>query len=258
MHFCPQSSQPQRLTHQHCPLKSKGNTHIPGKGHCDTTLHFPLLPKRALEKCLTPLLPFLSAPLSCCKEEEQESNKDLFIPKAALCTASFMPAIFPLSWHSHPMTLLQGLKLYNSQLTPLWEIFWKIFSRKKTKQKTGKSRHWCWRGKEWEKKHLHSFESAGKVMKGYNQNKKLLSVNSVHDSETQTCSSLHVWMFKETQKSSFSSSLSSCHQHEAVMTAGKAMDSLELLQCARGERRPERIQFHEYSHLEPLFYPVRN
>jgi len=99
-------------------------------------LHFPLLPKRALEKCLTPLLPFLSAPLSCCKEEEQESNKDLFIPKAALCTASFMPAIFPLSWHSHPMTLLQGLKLYSSQLTPLWGIFWKIFSRNNKKKKT--------------------------------------------------------------------------------------------------------------------------
>jgi len=34
------------------------------------------------------------------------------------------------------MTLLQGLKLYSSQLTPLWGIFWKIFSRNNKKKKT--------------------------------------------------------------------------------------------------------------------------
>lgn len=165
---------------------------------------------------------------------------------------------FPSFLAQPPYDPITGLKVIQLPTdTTVGNLLENLFKEQQEK-KNGKSRHWCWRGKEWEKKHLHSFESAGEVMKGYSQNKKLLSVNSVHDSETQTCSSLHVWMFKETQKSSFSSSLSSCHQHEAVMTAGKAMDSLELLQCARGERRPEQIQFHEYSHLEPLFYPLRN
>lgn len=58
-------------------------------------------------QCLTPFLPFFSA-LFRCRTEEEELNKDLFLPKAASCTASFLPANFHLSWHNHPVT---GLKV---------------------------------------------------------------------------------------------------------------------------------------------------
>lgn len=102
--------------------------HIPGKGYCYFTLHFPSLPKRTLEKRLTPLLSFLSAPLFCCREE-QESNKDLFIPKAALCTALFVPAVFPLSWHSHPVTGLKVIQFPTD--TMVGNLLENLFSRNK-------------------------------------------------------------------------------------------------------------------------------
>lgn len=96
------------------PLKSRRQTLISGGEYGYTLVPVPLLPKspkslpRRHRQRLTPFLPFLSAPPFHHRTGEEEHNKDLFLPKAASCTASFLPATFHLSWHNHPMT---GLKV---------------------------------------------------------------------------------------------------------------------------------------------------